>query len=121
MPISDFDPRLIDVFKDASTKEVIFPMEELARANSLRQTFYRLRKAMRLEKHALTEMANRVSVLVIMRIKSSGKEISFANYKTTPLPEEPYDVFMKLYPIGFKYDSLLKEAGYEIPPMPSLE
>lgn len=121
MPISDFDPRLIDVFKDASTKEVIFPIGELQRANSMRQTFYRLRKAMRKEGHALTEMANRVSVLVIMKVKSTGKEISFANYKTTPVPDEPFDVFMRLYPIGFKYDSLLKEAGYEIPPMPNLE
>lgn len=124
MATSDFDHRLIDVFKDASVKEVIFPFpngeEGMKSANNLRQTFYRLRIAMRKEKHHLTSLADKVSVLVIMKGKD-GKEVSFANKKTTPYPEGSFEVFMRLCPQGKKYNDLLEKAGYAIPPVPNLD
>lgn len=129
MAISDFDPLLIDVFKDASTKDVDLPFPNgepgMKAASNMRQTFYRLRMAMREEwppgspNFFKTDMANRVSVVVIM--KKGNQETSFSNKKHTPYPPEPFEVILRLAPQGSKYGSVLEKAGYKIPSVPELD
>ena len=62
MSVSSYDPRWLNVFRDAASREVLLKMDDIKTAVNLRQKLYRLRKAMEKEKHPFFPLAVRVDI-----------------------------------------------------------
>lgn len=62
MPVSSFAPELMQLFQRAALEEISVDLGSYKRAARLRFRMNNLRKAMRLEKHPLTTIANSVQL-----------------------------------------------------------
>ena len=60
MPVSSFAPEFLEIFKTAAQEKITIPLNDNKRAMHLRFRLNMLRKAMRIEKHSLTTIANSV-------------------------------------------------------------
>jgi len=64
MPVSSFAPEYLELFKLAAQQEVLIPIGNEKRAIRMRFRINMLRRAMRIENHSLTTIANSVQFIL---------------------------------------------------------
>lgn len=124
MNVKDFDPRLLELWRDAAHREVLLPTETREKAVNFAQRLYMLRKAMRLESHEWVDAANKV----IVRKESLHPETGeWCAYAVESAHQKKYpDVKWKAWRVKMtaqdnSHEQILAAAGYSVPEAPSLD
>jgi hypothetical protein len=122
MSTSDFDARLLEIWKDAGHRMVIIPMSSLNSAITFRQRLYRFRQEMKKEKHELWDIAKRAGVSIQIHYTDNGEVVLFSTKKNTPIDtSRPHSIKLSIQPTDDVFDSALEAAGYKVAGPPSLE
>lgn len=119
MPLSDYDPRYLELWRDGAIKPVRVPQKNRQAAVAMRHRLYRCRKEMEREKHPYSEAAGKVSISII-GVDSAGVDHKFSTVARLPCPEGQLRWQLLLDNADAVFDEALAEAGYDIPEAPEI-
>lgn len=117
MPLESYDPRWLELLRDAGRAEMTILVDDVNEGVTLRALLYRIRGEMQKAKHPDYTAASRVKISVVMEGHSGSKK-SFVSRKATPVPEDLKSVYLLLTPD--KFSKILDTQGYKIPEEPEL-
>lgn len=124
MSTSNFDPRYLEIWRDGGTTGVSLPMPDLGSGVNVRQRLYRLRDAMKKEKHPWYEVAERATISLNITFKDGFKARYQMNKQINKLIEEhgqPTAIHLEIQPPDSRFDEVLTKAGYKLSEPPPLE
>lgn len=117
MSTSDFEPRYLELWRDAAAAAVRIPVPSKQDAFAFRHRLYRCRLAMKAEKHEWYELARGVTASII-EVAPDGKERAVSG-KEPETANASYIVLMRNP--DQRFAEALMAAGYEPPKAPSLD
>lgn len=120
MPLSEYDPRYVELWRDGAIKPVRVPQKDRRAAVVMRHRLYRCRKAMMEEKHPYADLAAKVSISVI-GVDDAGVEHKFSTLDRLPVPEHKLKWHLRLDNTDAGFDEALSAAGYAVPEAPNLD
>lgn len=104
-PLSKYSPLMLEAWRTATLENVKLPVGGRAEATTLRHALYRCRKDMKLAKHDLADMLDRVTISILEEPSPSGSPVWF--------------VVMK--PAETTFDNAFKAAGIKMPDAPDFD
>ena len=116
MSTSDYEPRYLELWRDAAAKEIALPMQSREDAFSFRHRLYRCRLAMKAENHPWYELAKTVSVSIQAQEDGGWNGLSG---KETIKPGSPLRLLLRNP--DQRFSQALADAGYEPPKAPLLD
>ena len=130
MAVTDFEPRLLELWRDAAFGGKIVEIPDtkeapgLARAIRFRARMYELRKHMRREKHPDWQMAERVKISLEMQDHKSSEWLPYLNNAHTAkhyADKEFVRYRLNLQAADAGIDDILEGAGYDKVEAPDLD
>jgi hypothetical protein len=119
MNVKNFDPRFLQLWRDASLKEIVLPVDKREQAINFRQRRYFLRKSMKAEGHAFADAATKVTIRVEYRAIGSPDWIAYTNNRAmSKICVNSTSAAWRLRMIPYGYDAILERAGYKVPEAP---
>lgn len=103
-PLAKYSPLMIEAWKTATLENVRLPVGSRAEATTLRHALYRCRRDMKLAKHELADMTDRVTISIVEEQSPKGSV---------------WFVLMK--PAETTFDASFKAAGITMPDAPDFD
>lgn len=119
MATADYDPRFLQIWRDASISPRRITMADRHSAINLRHRLYRLRKDMEREAHPYYSAAAKVSISVVGKDKE-GKEHRFSSKGSFKVDETDLKWFLLLDNADAVFEDSLTKSGYAVPEAPDL-
>lgn len=111
--VEDYDPRWLQLWRDASEREIELPIESRQRAVNLRQRLYILRQAMKAQGHPFSDAAQKAKITI--EFLSGSRWLTYTNDKAMKgLVASEWR--LRMIPHDQDYDSMLERAGYKKAP-----
>lgn len=120
MSLSEYDPRYLTLWRDASIKPISVPLDTRMSAVTMRHRLYKCRKDMETEKHPYFEAASKVSISIIATDRS-GQAHKFSTIQRLPGPEGSFKWSLLLDNTDKVFDDALAKVGYAVPEAPDLD
>ena len=119
--LSEYDPRYLELWRDASTRTINIPLESRQAAITMRHRLYRCRKDMEAEKHQYAEAAAKVSISIIATNKAGEphKFSTLARLPGGPQAENHFKWSLQLDNTDKIFDDALAKVGYAVPEAPN--
>lgn len=124
MSTANFDPRYLEIWRDGGTTGVSLPMPDVGSAVNVRQRLYRLRDAMKKEKHPWFEAAERATISINFTFKDGAKARYQMNKQLAKLIAEhgePIVIALEIQPPDNRFNDVLEKAGYKLSEPPPLD